>query len=83
MSALQNQYLMDTYENISNMNQRLRVLSGSHVKNRIADTFAEHMQIISSCLEKNWEKAADAMTAHLEKSRIATFQMIAENKDNF
>lgn len=83
MSAIPNPYLMDTYENISNMNQRLRVLSGSLVKNRIADTFAEHMVIIDSCLEQKWDKAAGDMTAHLEKSRIATFKMIAENKDNF
>lgn len=83
MSAIPNPYLMDTYENISNMNQRLRVLSGSLVKDRIADTFAEHMEIVDSCQKQDWNAAADAMTAHLDRSRIATFQMIAENKDNF
>lgn len=83
MSAMSNQYLIDTYRNISNMNQRLRVLSGSLVENRIADTFAEHMTIINACLLKDWETAADAMTSHLEASRVSTFQLIVENEENY
>lgn len=83
MSALSNQYLLDTYENINNMNQRLRVLSGSLVENRIADTFAEHRQIIRACLQKNWEAAAQAMNQHLEASRISTFRLIVENEENY
>lgn len=83
MNAMPNQYLTDTYENVNNMNQRLRVMSGSRVKNRIADTFAEHLLIVNACLAKDWEAAANAMTEHLEKARVATFQLIVENEDNF
>lgn len=83
MNAMPNQYLIDTYENVNNMNQRLRVLSGSRVKNRIIDTFAEHLRIVNACLDKDWEAAANAMTEHLDKARIATFQLIVENEDNF
>lgn len=83
MNAMPNQYLIDTYENVNNMNQRLRVLSGSRVKNRIADTFAEHLLIVNACLEQNWEAAADAMTEHLEKARVSTFQLIVENQDHY
>lgn len=83
MNAMPNQYLTDTYENVNNMNQRLRVMSGTHVKNRIADTFAEHLLIINACIAGDWEAAANAMTEHLDKARIATFQLIVENEDNF
>lgn len=83
MSALSNQYLCDTYQNINNMNQRLRVLSGSMLENRIADTFEEHQRIISACLQKDWEASAQAMDQHLETSRISTFRLIAENEDNY
>lgn len=83
MSAMQNQYLLDTYQNINNMNQRLRTMSGNLVANRLADTFTEHMDIIRACREQAWERAAEAMARHLEASRISTFQMIVENEGNF
>ncbi len=83
MHAMHNQYLMDTYKNINNMNQRLRMLSGSLVENRLSDTFAEHRAIISACQQKDWDSAADAMTLHLEASRISTFQLIVENEENY
>ena len=83
MSAMHNQYLIDAYQNISNLNQRLRMLSGTLVENRLADTFTEHRAIIRACQQQNWELAAEAMTQHLEASRISTFQMIAENEDGF
>lgn len=83
MSAMHNQYLLDTYQNISNMNQRLRTMSGNLVANRLADTFTEHMDIINACREEDWERAAEAMTKHLEASRVSTFRMIVENEENF
>ena len=83
MNAMHNQYLLDTYQNISNMNQRLRMLSGTLVENRLADTFAEHRAIIHACQEEHWEAAAEAMIRHLEASRINTFQLIVENEENF
>lgn len=83
ISVLHNQYLLDTYQNINNMNQRLRTMSGNLVANRLADTFTEHMDIINACRDQDWERAAEAMTRHLEASRISTFQMIMENEGNF
>ena len=83
MNTMHNQYLLDTYHNISNMNQRLRMLSGTLVENRLADTFAEHRAIINACQQKDWETAADAMVRHLEASRISTFQLIVENEENY
>ena len=83
MNALPNQYLTETYKNVNNMNRRIRVLSGNRVENRIRDTFAEHLSIVQACLAGDWEGAADAMAQHLEKARIVTFQLIAENQDIF
>lgn len=83
MSAMHNHYLLDTYQNINNMNQRLRTMSGNLVANRLSDTFTEHMAIINACRNQDWELAAEAMTQHLEASRISTFQMIVENEGNF
>lgn len=83
MSAMHNHYLLDTYQNINNMNQRLRTMSGNLVANRLSDTFTEHMDIINACRNQDWELAAEAMTQHLEASRISTFQMIVENEGNF
>ena len=83
MSAMNNRYLFDTYQNINNMNQRLRTMSGNLVANRLADTFTEHTLIINACRRQDWEGAAEAMTRHLEASRVSTFQMIVENEGSF
>ncbi|MCC8067404.1 MAG: GntR family transcriptional regulator [Clostridiales bacterium] len=82
MNALPNQYLLGAYDNISNLNHRLRVLSGNVVENRIRDTFAEHLLIINACLAEDWEAAASAMTEHLENSRVATFHLISASGYN-
>lgn len=83
MNAMPNQYLNEAYENVNNLNRRIRVLSGNRVQNRIADTFAEHLLIVEACLKHDWDGAADAMAQHLENARMATFQLIAENPDNY
>lgn len=79
MGALSNRYLVETYENITNLNRRLRVLSGSRVENRIADTNREHCAIIDACLQKDWEGAANAMIKHLEAGRVAAFYLIMDS----
>lgn len=83
MQAMNNRYLMDTYENIKNLNRRLRVLSGSKVENRIEDTFREHSDIVRMCLQKDWNGAAQAMTKHLEAARVAAFFLMIESEDAF
>ena len=82
ISAMNNRYLQDTYENTKNLNRRLRVLSGDKVENRVADTFREHGIIIDACLRSDWEAAAKAMVAHLEASRVSAFQLMIDNADN-
>lgn len=76
MQAMPNRYLIDTYENIKNLDRRLRVLSGSEVENRIANTCREHLDIVLACLQNDWENAAEAMKKHLEASRVAAFHLM-------
>lgn len=84
IQAMNNRYLTETYDNIKNLNRRLRVLSGSRVENRIAATSREHIEIISLCLERRWDDAVNALTRHLESSRVASFHLlIGEDEDTF
>lgn len=83
VQAMPNRYLIDTYENIKNLNRRLRVLSGSEVENRIADTCREHLDIVLACLREDWEGAAEAMKKHLEASRVASFYLMIDDESGF
>lgn len=76
MMATENRYLIDAYENIKNLNLRIRVLSGRQVENRLTDTCQEHIDIIDACIREDWEGAAQAMTRHLEKARVAAFPFL-------
>lgn len=76
MQATKNRYLMTSYEIIKDQSLRVRVLSGNEVKNRLADTFQEHADIIDACLREDWEGAAQAMTRHLENARAAAFPFL-------
>lgn len=76
MGATDNRYLLDTYENITNLNLRVRVLSGRQVENRLEETFQEHTDIIDACLRQDWEGAAQAMIRHLENARVAAFPFL-------
>lgn len=81
--AMNNRFLLATYDNISELNRRLRVLSGSKVQDRMQDTFDEHLAIIDACLEEDWESAANQLAKHLESSKIASFYLIMDNYDEY
>lgn len=83
MRAVNNRYLMSTYENIKDQSLRVRVLSGNVVKNRLADTFQEHTAIIDACLQEDWEGAAQAMVRHLENARLAAFPFLIREDVEF
>lgn len=76
MEAVDNRYLLDVYENIQNLNLRIRVMSGSRVANRLTESFQEHSVIINACLRQDWETAAQAMIQHLESARVAAFPLL-------
>jgi len=83
MRTVNNRYLTDTYENIKNLNRRVRVLSGSQVKDRLNNSFHEHAAIIDACLDEDWERAAQAMTKHLEIARVAAFHLLIGDEGSF
>ena len=83
MEATNNRYLIDTYENIKNLNLRIRVLSGNQVENRLDDTFQEHAAIIDACLREDWDEAAQAMTRHLENARVAACPLLIGDEGDF
>ena len=83
MGVMPNQYLLDTYKNVNNMNQRLRFMSGALVENRITNTFIEHRNIVDACIRQDWEGAAEAMNIHLEASRVSTFQLLTEYEEPY
>lgn len=78
LAALPNRYLRATYENIQDLNTRIRVLSerGTRARNaaRNQETYAEHSAILEAALAEDWPAAAKAMQHHLEMARAAAYQ---------
>ena len=81
VQALPNPYLQDTYNTVSNLNRRLRVLSGDTVACRMDQTYEEHSRVINAFLEENWDLAADELSAHLDHARSAAFQLIINSEN--
>lgn len=82
IATIQNRYLVDTYANIQNQNRRVRMWTGDLAEHRVDETFIEHMAIVDACLVADWEKAAAAMSLHLENSRKLAFELLMENGKN-
>lgn len=78
-----NRYLITIYETIKTLNRRLRVMSGTKVKNRIEETSAEHIRIVDACLREEWEEAAEEMRKHLEASRVASLLLLIDKDKAF
>ena len=82
VSALPNDYLQDLYSRIQTQNIRLRVMSGQFIESRLQRTMAEHAEIADACLEKNWERAAIAMSKHLQYSEESSLATILKSRTN-
>lgn len=80
VEATGNRYIINAFRDTQNTNHRIRILSGNEIITRVEETFQEHRAIISASLEQNWDKAARAMTAHLERSRTAAYQLLISNR---
>ncbi|WP_313527131.1 GntR family transcriptional regulator [Anaerotignum sp.] len=80
VEAIQNPYLLRTYDWIHNQNLRFRVMTGQYVDYRLEKTTQEHMKILTACLKHDWELAAKEMETHLLASKNATFDLILTNK---
>ncbi len=80
VEAIQNPYLLKTYDWIHNQNLRFRVMTGQFVDLRLERTNQEHLRIVTACLKHDWELAAKEMEAHLLASKNATFDLVLDNK---
>ena len=79
LSALENEYLLALYERIHTQSIRLRVMSGKFVEARLQRTMEEHLEISNACLDRNWEKAAQAMEVHLVNSKKSSLETILKS----
>lgn len=82
ISALTNEYLLDLYSRIQTQNVRLRVMSGQFIESRLQRTTEEHAEIADACLEKNWERAAIAMSKHLQYSEESSLATLLKSRSN-
>ena len=82
ISVLENDYLLELYSRIQTQNTRLRVMSGQFIDSRMRRTMAEHAEIADACLENNWERAAIAMTKHLQYSEESSLATLLKSRGN-
>lgn len=73
VAQTKNIYLINTSRSISDHNMRLRVLSGKSVAKRVEVTTAEHNEIIDHLINREVDKAVDALVEHLEKAKEASY----------
>lgn len=76
-----NTYLLHSYALTQTQSERFRFMTGNVSNNRLEETFNEHINIIIPCLQKDWDKAAESLLAHLEESKKATFQLVFDSSD--
>lgn len=77
VKATHNFYIEECYDTINVQIQRFRRLTGIHPE-RLLATLEEHKAIITECLKKNWEEAAEAMRYHLTRSKDSAFSIVLE-----
>ena len=82
ISVLENDYLLELYSRIQTQNTRLRVMSGQFIDSRMRRTMAEHAEIADACLENSWERAAIAMTKHLQYSEESSLATLLKSRGN-
>lgn len=76
VETIPNKFLLNTYDLIQTQNRRYRIMTGQIQAERIADTGKEHMELLKTCLRRDWEAAAESMVSHLQASKNATFGML-------
>ncbi|MDY2812351.1 MAG: GntR family transcriptional regulator, partial [Dorea sp.] len=67
--ACPNTYIHRNYDMIVTQNERFRYMTGNISNHRIDDTCQEHLEIIRSCIQSDWNVAAQKMIYHLEESK--------------
>lgn len=82
VNACPNLYLRQNYALIQTQSERFRFMTGNISNNRLEDTFKEHVAIITSCLQKDWDTAAENILFHLDESKKATFKLVFDSIDS-
>lgn len=77
-----NIYILRNYDLIRNQSARFRYMTGHDSRTRRENTFKEHTEIITACLQKDFSLAAEKMRYHLEESKKATFKLAFESLIN-
>ena len=74
-----NSYINAMYDAVQVQNQRIRIFSGRTKHERMHDSTAEHIDILSNCLKKDWDSGREVMNAHLLRSKDATFDILLKH----
>ncbi len=79
IGAIDNNYILNTYNNIHSKNVRYRFLSGFNNAKRIKDSTNEHLDIVKACIAEDWQKASEALRMHLLISKKVTFDIFVDS----
>lgn len=77
-----NHYIKHRYLLIQSQSERFRYMTGNVSSDRLEQSFSEHRNILSACLQKDWDSAAKYMLIHLKASKKDTFQLAFNNLIN-
>nr|WP_319487186.1 GntR family transcriptional regulator [uncultured Caproiciproducens sp.] len=78
ITATQNKYIIQIYDNIQVQNNRIRILSGRK-ESRLSQSTQEHIKIIDAVLADNYEEAAGLIKTHLQVAKNAAFSLVLSN----
>ncbi len=78
-SACNNPYLQNMRTLVDAQSHRGRIMLGKIVDPRILSTLEEHLSILQSILDGDYEQAATEMIQHLTKSQKASMSTIMKN----
>lgn len=79
IEATGNPYFIQLYEQMRVQTHRARVLSGQITAGRLEMSRIEHLQILLSCLKKDWEAATANLKEHLYNSRFSVISELPPN----
>lgn len=82
VAAIPNRFLRQTYDMIQTQNRRFRIMTGQVSQTRLEAIMQEHLRIITACLKKDWDLAAEEMRAHLIASKNATFDLLLNTAEH-
>lgn len=79
LNVCPNHYMKRRYLLIETQSERFRYMTGRISSERLRQTFTEHCDILTACLQKDWDKASEHMLNHLQESKKNTFLLAFNN----